>query len=153
MGLTFGTLERDQIYHDRQAVYGLAFEAGRLAVVDVSTRDGSWRDLPGGAIEPGESEWVALVREFAEETGLVVAPVDEIAAATQHFRQPPGPWLNNHFRVHLVDVIARQPELQIEHDHRLVWLDPLEALATLRHDGHAWAVTAWLRRSASRALS
>jgi mutator protein MutT len=37
--------------------------------------DGGW-DLPGGAIDPGESPAQALVREAREETGLVVRPVE-----------------------------------------------------------------------------
>jgi 8-oxo-dGTP diphosphatase len=35
--------------------------------------------------------------------------------------------------------------LKIEDDHTLIWLPPVEALARLRHDAHAWAVSAWLR--------
>ena len=35
---------------------------------------GEW-DLPGGAIDPGESPAQALVREAREETGLVVRPL------------------------------------------------------------------------------
>ena len=38
-----------------------------------------------------------------------------------------------------------RPELKIEDSHALVWLDPNEALLRLRHDSHAWAVSAWLR--------
>lgn len=35
--------------------------------------DGCW-EFPGGKVEPGESELSALVRECAEELGIVVAP-------------------------------------------------------------------------------
>ncbi|MGY2082689.1 (deoxy)nucleoside triphosphate pyrophosphohydrolase [Blastococcus sp. SYSU DS0539] len=35
--------------------------------------DGCW-EFPGGKVEPGESELAALVRECAEELGVVVAP-------------------------------------------------------------------------------
>src|ERR671916_412733 len=36
---------------------------------------GLW-SLPGGRVEPGENDAAALVREMAEETGLVVQPGD-----------------------------------------------------------------------------
>ena len=35
--------------------------------------------------------------------------------------------------------------LKIEDDHRLVWLDPHEAVVRLDRESHAWAVAAWLR--------
>ncbi|MFD8999607.1 NUDIX domain-containing protein [Streptomyces sp. NPDC059582] len=38
-------------------------------------RRGTW-ELPGGTVEPGESLQEAVVRELAEETGLVTAPSD-----------------------------------------------------------------------------
>jgi 8-oxo-dGTP diphosphatase len=37
------------------------------------------------------------------------------------------------------------PALKIEDDHELVWVDPVVAMRTLRHDGHAWAVAKWMR--------
>jgi 8-oxo-dGTP diphosphatase len=49
--------------------------AGRLLLIKRGTQPeaGRW-SLPGGRVEPGESDQQALVREVAEETGLTVAP-------------------------------------------------------------------------------
>ncbi len=57
-------------------VGALAFDAaGRLLLVQRANEPGRglW-SLPGGRVEPGEDDAAALVREMAEETGLVVQP-------------------------------------------------------------------------------
>jgi 8-oxo-dGTP diphosphatase len=49
--------------------------AGRLLLIKRGHEPGKglW-SIPGGRIEPGESDEAALVREVREETGLVVTP-------------------------------------------------------------------------------
>jgi ADP-ribose pyrophosphatase YjhB (NUDIX family) len=57
-------------------VGGLVFDAcGRLLLIRRGHDPGRglW-SLPGGRVEPGEDDAAALVREMAEETGLVVVP-------------------------------------------------------------------------------
>jgi 8-oxo-dGTP diphosphatase len=59
----------------RVASYGVLRRDGALLLVRASGASGApgtwW--LPGGGVEFGEAPADALVREFAEETGLVVA--------------------------------------------------------------------------------
>jgi 8-oxo-dGTP diphosphatase len=57
-------------------VGGLTYDAeGRLLLVRRANDPGRGRwSLPGGRVEPGEDDAAALVREMAEETGLVVEP-------------------------------------------------------------------------------
>jgi hypothetical protein len=57
---------------------------------------GLW-SLPAGGAEPGESDQEALVREFAEETGLEVA-VDAKVATVQR-----PSWYVNTYQVHILD--------------------------------------------------
>ena len=49
--------------------------AGRLLLVQRANDPGRglW-SLPGGRVEPGETDAAALVRELREETGLIVTP-------------------------------------------------------------------------------
>ncbi len=57
-------------------VGGLTYDAdGRLLLIRRRNDPGRglW-SVPGGRVEPGESDAEAVVREMAEETGLVVEP-------------------------------------------------------------------------------
>lgn len=51
--------------------------AGRLLLVQRANEPGRGRwSLPGGRVEPGESDADAVTRELLEETGLSVRPAD-----------------------------------------------------------------------------
>ncbi len=134
-------------YPDRPAAFGVLEKDGRIALVEV-TKPGyaPWWDLPGGAIDPGESESQALVREFGEETGLAVAPGVFLGRADQFFINTDGEAFNNRQALFEAILKGEAPDLKIEADHALVWVSPLEAAISLRHDSHAWAVIAALRR-------
>jgi 8-oxo-dGTP diphosphatase len=143
----FGDPEPGRVYTDRPAAFGIALRDGRIALVEVTKPgDGQWRDLPGGAIDPGEDAAQAVVREFGEETGLRIAAGPAFARADQRFVNTDGRTYNNRATFFAVTVVGEAPELKIEHDHELVWVDPDQAVRELRHDAHAWAVAAWLRR-------
>jgi 8-oxo-dGTP diphosphatase len=133
-------------YRDRPAAYGLLEQEGRLALVHVSLADRApFFDLPGGGIDEGESEAQALVREFGEETGLLVEAGDLVTRAEQYMLSAHDEPFLSQGGFFEAQLRQERPELKIEDSHALVWLDPNEALLRLRHDSHAWAVTAWLR--------
>src|SRR5207244_390382 len=82
----FGRPEPGREYRDRPAAFGIIDRDGRIAMVRVQKPDAkAWHDLPGGAIDPGETAAQAVVREFGEETGLVVAAGEPYAEANQYF--------------------------------------------------------------------
>jgi len=59
-------------------VGGLAYDGdGRLLLIKRRDDPGSglW-SVPGGRVEPGETDAQAVVREMAEETGLAVEPAE-----------------------------------------------------------------------------
>ncbi len=148
--LQFGQPEPGVVYRDRPAAFGVAIRERRLAAVRV-TKPGHapWFDLPGGALDPGESEDQALAREFGEETGLIVRAGAPLIRADQYFRKTDGEAVNNRTVIVRVEVLGESQALKIEDDHELVWMDPERAARQLRHDSHAWAVLAWLRASAA----
>ena len=144
--LQFGEHRPGLDYRDRPSAYGVAVRDGRIALVFVTLTDREpFFDLPGGGVDPGEGEADAVVREFGEETGLVVRVGRLITRADQVFLSAHDEPFNSRGAVFEVEIIGEAPELKVEHDHQTVWLDPRAAVIALRHDSHAWAVTAWLR--------
>lgn len=142
----FGDLLPGRDYADRPAAFGLLERDGQLAVVRVTKPDAqAWFDLPGGGVDPGETPDQAVVREYGEEAGLKVRAGPAFAEADQYFLNTEGVAWNNRSVFFRLELLATDPSLKIEDDHALVWLPPLEAIASLRHDSHAWAVAAWLR--------
>ena len=146
MNLQFGRPEPGRTYDDRPTAFGLVFRDGRLACVRVDRGEGSYYDLPGGAIDGDETEEQALVREFVEETGPTVRPNARLGEAGQYFLKSDGRAVNNLAGFWTAEVEREDPTTKIEDDHELHWLDPQRALSELRHDAHAWAVAIWLRR-------
>ena len=72
--LAFGAPVAGKTYMDRAAAFGIAENSlGQIALAQV-TKPGKapYFDLPGGAVDGDETEREAVVREFGEETGLVV---------------------------------------------------------------------------------
>ena len=144
--LQFGAPEPGVKYRDRPAVFAVAERRGQLALICVE-RDGKppYYDLPGGGIEPGESDARALAREFIEETGLVISAGQVLGRADQYMVKHDGEPVNNRCVLMTATIDGFDPEQKIEHDHRLVWMEPHEALLIVRHDSQAWAIAAWLR--------
>ncbi len=80
---------------------------------------GGW-ELPGGKVEPDESEPEALARECREELGVEVAPGARV----------PGEWVLRPglvLRVYLAELVAGEPAPLEDHDE-LRWLDAGELL-------------------------
>lgn len=142
----FGERRAGRTYADRPAAFGILERDGQVAVVRIEKPDGAvWVDLPGGGVDPGETPEQGVVREYGEEAGLKVAVRESYAVADQFFVNTEGEAWNNRSTFFVLDLVAEDASLKIEDDHTLVWLSPLEAIASLRHDSHAWALAAWLR--------
>ena len=144
--LQFGEAEPGQDYRDRPAAFGVLERDGKLALARIQREgDAAYFDLPGGALDPGEDEAQALVREFGEETGLRVRAGPLLVRASQFMIKTDGTRVNNRAALMRAELAGEDPALKCEDDHALVWMAPLEAIARLRHGSHAWGVACWLR--------
>ena len=142
----FGVREPLRWYRRRPCAFGLAARDGRLALVRITRKGRPPRlDLPGGALDRGESPGRAMEREFAEETGLSVRAGALVACARQFVVKRNRHRVNNLSAFFAAELVAEERGLKIEDDHELVWMEPAEALTGLRHASHAWAVACWLR--------
>jgi len=144
----FGEHDAGRDYPDRPAAFAIIEEGGKIACVEVAWRNGGPKlDLPGGGIDPGESAAEAAERECGEEAGLKVAVTAEpFARADHYFVNTEGKRNNTRGQFFEARLEGEAPELKIEDDHRLLWLEPLEAIRRFDRDSHAWAVVAWLRQ-------
>lgn len=142
----FGVPDGKGAYRARPAAYGLLADmSGRLAVVRIAEETGIEHDLPGGALEAGETPEAALAREMIEETGLALAGAPRLIAQADHYWiKPDGTRLLNR-----AQYFAASPGGdtggKIEEDHTLLWLEPVEAIRLMRHDAAAYAIGQWLR--------
>lgn len=140
------SLSRDDVRHTpRNVVFGIAAKGSEIACVAAYHRGvRGYFDLPGGKIDDGETEKQALVREFEEETGLIVEPTKRLTEAGQYYLSSDGDtWRYSFGGLWAVTVVGQGKKKE---DHlALAWMDPSTAIATLRHESHGWFVLAWLR--------
>lgn len=142
----FGLPEAGRDWPDRRSVFGIARRGRRIALVEIGDpSDRVWLALPGGGIEPGEADEAALVREFAEETGLRIRPLGPICACSDRVLIDRGRAFNVRGQFFRAEILGEDPGLLTEPDHRLVWRTPLQALSALHRESHVWAVAQWLR--------
>ncbi len=101
----------------RVAAYGLLQRENKMLLCRLSERvgmnPGHWT-LPGGGLDFGEDPEVAVVREFMEETGLVVK-VDKLVGIDSLCDSMPG-WSAMHSIRIIYSVTYVSGELHFEHE-------------------------------------
>lgn len=132
----FGTRIEGCAYVRRPSAYALVQNSGGEWAL-VRTPRGCF--LPGGGIEPHETPQETVERESREECGFVLHSGRVIAQAIQFVYSSQE---NEYFEkicdfveAELIDMVA-----PVEDDHELIWLDLGEAVKSLSHESHRWAI-------------
>ncbi|MBX3484042.1 NUDIX domain-containing protein [Phenylobacterium sp.] len=132
---------------DRPAAFCVIERDGLIALVEVAWEGrGLLLHLPGGGLDEGETEAQAAVRECGEEAGLSVRLDAAPFVHADHYFLHHDRVIRNTRGVFFAGrVAAEDAALKTEDDHRLVWMEPGQAVVELERESHAWAVAAWLR--------
>lgn len=116
---------------------GVLFDdAGRVALLSTSTRDGQRRwTLPKGAVEKGETPEQAALREVREETGHDAEIVAGVGVIDYWFLWPPDHTRYHKF-VHYFAMRATGGDFSLR-DHEAedaAWFDPPAAVEACAYD-------------------
>jgi len=128
----------DYYANSAPAVEGLLERDGRVLLSRraIEPRRGYW-DLPGGFLEEGEEPLEGLAREFREETGLAIEPVEFLGTHLEPY--------DHYFVLGLSWLVRADGEPRAADDvEELRWFGPdeLPAETAFRHQGEllrAWA--------------
>lgn len=133
----FGECEPGAQYVDRPGAYAFLHNKHReLAVIQTS-----WGlFLPGGGIDPGESELEGLKRELFEEMGIKVQSAELVCQACQYL-------FSRHYQKHFKKIgyfyvveVAQPVLLKMEAEHELFWMDKRQAALELSEEFQRWAL-------------
>jgi TDG/mug DNA glycosylase family protein len=113
----------------RRAVRAIVLDpAGRILLMRFVDGYASWWGLPGGGIEPGETDDVALARELGEECGLRDFELGPLLANRRQWQISNARWGAQDERVYLVRSAAFEPtpllspeQLAAEGVHGAAW--------------------------------
>jgi 8-oxo-dGTP diphosphatase len=124
-------------YIDRRGAYAVMENTNKEIAV-IETSHGYF--LPGGGIDPGETDVEALKRELIEEIGYQMSVVAAIGTAVEYMEAARE---ETYYRIqstfYKVQLEAKIGEA-MERDHRLVWLPQEEAVKRLKRQSQGWAV-------------
>lgn len=143
----FGKKDPQLDYHERIGVYGvIPDESGKRLLILGAPNHALF--LPGGEVEPGESDEETLKRELLEEFGVRVKIGAKLGRASEYFYSHHRETAYHHpatfYACQDIEIVA--PPLE---DFNTLMLMPIElAAAELKRPTHRYGVAQWLQARA-----
>jgi 8-oxo-dGTP diphosphatase len=125
-------------------VQGLLVRDGRVLIGrrKIEPRKGHW-DLPGGFLEEGELPLDGLRREFLEETGLDVRPVEWIGAHVDPY--------DDHFVLGLTWIVEAEGDpVPADDVEELAWFRPGEIPEEMAFPSQNDVLRLWVQRQGAQ---
>ncbi|WP_119168328.1 NUDIX domain-containing protein [Algihabitans albus] len=136
--ITFGVIEPGRFYTRRRGAYALILtDTDDLLVINQRGEI----ILPGGGLDPGETEEQALKREMVEETGHAIDVGAKIGEAREFTYETS---YESHFDkicVFFRAVLGRRLAEPIEDDHEMLWMPRAQASERLSKGSQRWAAS------------
>lgn len=142
---TFGEKVDAVKYQARYGVYALVSRENKSEICLVQTPNGAFY-LPGGEIEAGENQELALKRELIEELGAT--------AEINHFLGQADEYFYSSHRdkyyynpAYIYDVSTKFTQKPLEDFNEIHWFDVPTAIEKLKRESHKWGVKQWLNQA------
>lgn len=136
----------DQRYRLRPGAYAVLIRDGKLLLTHQAEPQ-SEVQLPGGGIDPGESQVQALYREVFEETGWLIAYPRRLGAFRRFTYMPEyDRWAEKVCHVYRARPVLRRGEPSEAH-HTAFWSSPVVASEILANPGDRMFVERLFRLS------
>lgn len=136
---TFGQPLAGVTYKHRPSAYAVVMNEGKIAVA----RTPLACYLPGGGIDPGETPEQTVRREGAEECGLLLTPHRFLGKAVEIcYAEDENQYFEKHSTFFAAQIVGSTTKT--EADHELLWLGAQDAIQSLSHGSHRWAVQQFL---------
>ena len=142
---TFGEKKAGVNYQPRYGVYAIVSRETDGKICLVQTPNGAFY-LPGGEIEAGENQEIALKRELLEELGADMEIGDFLGQADEYFYSSHrDQYYYNPAYLYLLKTVNFD-HAPLEDFNNLVWFDYAEALEKLKRGSHKWGLQEWKKR-------
>ncbi len=125
----------------RPSVRGIILREGKVAMVH--SLKYNYYKFPGGGLEPGETHEEALIREVAEEVGMVVIPhtIQEYGLVPRRQKHHIADIFiqdNFYYLCEAEETLVRQhlDDYEAEESFTLAFVDPIQAIRVNREEDH-----------------